>query len=166
MGKITVLVQEHYGNPYMIILSTKSEIKRFESCNSNACWEERGWKLQCDIGTNVFHLSVFIFCCCIFAFLYFFQNSASAARLRRKGLKLQFYIGTSRQILSPLFFFFFSLLYFLSQNSASVAGFWRKGLKLQYGIGTTMHPPLLPISQTSIFSTFKKLKHLTQEWWQ
>ena len=26
-----------------------------------------------------------------------------------------------------------------------------------------MHPPLLPISQTSIFSTFKKLKHLTQE---
>ena len=146
----------------MIILSTKSEIKRFESCNSNACWEERGWKLQCDIGTNVFHLSVFIFCCCIFAFLYFFQNSASAARLRRKGLKLQFDIGTSRQILSPLFFFS-SRFYIFFQNSASVAGFRRKGLKLQYGIGTTMHPPLLPISQTSIFSTFKKLKHLTQE---
>ena len=39
-----------------------------------------------------------------------------------------------------------------------------KGLKIQFDIGTTMHPPLLPISQTSIFSTFKKPQTLDSEW--
>ena len=63
--------------------------------------------------------------------------------------------------MSPILFS--SRFYIFFQNSASVAGFRRKGLKLQYDIGTTMHPPLLPISQTSIFSTFKKTQTLDGE---